>query len=215
MSGPQTTAPLINAALRDLYPQAQGLAVAKTRPALDKHARAFIARSPFLCIGTADASGHADVSPRGDPAGFVQVLDDHTILIPDRPGNNRLDTMENIVANPNVGLLFFIPGLEETLRINGKARIIDDAAKLAPAEVNRKAPKAGIEVRIEEVFLHCAKALKRSRLWDSSQHSDRREFPSIARIILEQTSAPGAGPSEAAVAEGDAHVEDDYKNNMY
>ena len=205
----------INAALRDLYPQAQGLAVAKTQPKLDKHSRAFIARSPFLCIGTADASGRADVSPRGDPAGFVLVLNDQTLLIPDRPGNNRLDTMENIVANPNVGLLFFIPGLEETLRVNGLARIIDDAAKLAPAEVNRKTPKAGIEVRVEEVFLHCAKALKRSKLWDPSQHAERGEFPSIARIILEQTSAAGAAPSEAVVAESDAFVEDDYKNNMY
>ena len=204
-----------NAPLRDHYPQAEGLAVRKSRPRLDNHSRAYIARSPFLCIGTADAAGHADVSPRGDPAGFVQVLDDNTLLIPDRPGNNRLDTMENIVANPNVGLLFFIPGLDDTLRVNGKARIVDDTAKLAATEVNRKVPRTGIEVTVEEVFFHCAKALKRSRLWDPGRHADRAAFPSIARIILEQTCETAAGPDETVVADAVQSVEDDYTKNMY
>ena len=202
-----------NADLRSLYPQAEGLAAAKSMPKLDKHAKTFIAACPFLCIGTADAAGNADVSPRGDPAGFVQVLDDRTILIPDRPGNNRLDTMENIVANAHVGLIFFIPGLEDTLRINGRARIIDDKALLAATEVNRKVPKTGIEVTVDEVFFHCAKALKRSKLWDSSQHVKKTDFPSLAQIILDQTCE--VEPAAELVAETDAQIEHAYKTNLY
>jgi len=118
--------------LRAKFGEVSHLASAKSRPALDKYSRQFISLSPFLVISTADANGRADLSPRGDPPGFVAVIDDHTILIPDRPGNNRLDTMANIVANPNVGLLFFVPGFEDTLRLNGQARITDDAALHRP-----------------------------------------------------------------------------------
>jgi len=121
------------------------------------------------------------------PPGFVQILDDETLLIPDRPGNNHLDSIENIIANPNVGLIFFVPGSEETLRVNGRARVVDDPSLLAAFELNGKAPKAGIEVSIGEVFLHCPKALKRSRLWDPSQHADRASHPYPGRLILEQT----------------------------
>jgi len=116
------------AGLRALYPPAQGLAVQKTLDHLDAHARAFIARSPFLTIGTQGADGRADVSPRGDPCGFVRVIDNKTLAIPDRPGNNRLDTLENIVANPSVGLLFLVPGFDDTLRVNGRARLSADPA---------------------------------------------------------------------------------------
>ena len=201
--------------LRGIYPPAKGLAVAKTRDRLDRHSRAFIARSPFLCIATSDADGNADVSPRGDPKGFVQILDDRTLLIPDRPGNNRLDTMENIVANPNVALLFFVPGFDETLRLNGRARIVGDASLLEPASIQGRAPKSGIEVTISEVFLHCAKALKRSHLWDPTQREDRAALPSLAQMVLEQTSPAGKPPSAAEVAAGDAHIEEDYARNLY
>ena len=109
-------------ALRSLFQPIHTLAALKSRPGLDKHAQAFIARSPFLCIGTQDRAGKADVSPRGDPPGFVRILDDHTLAIPDRTGNNRLDTLVNILANPSVGLLFIIPGFDDTLRVNGTAR---------------------------------------------------------------------------------------------
>ena len=122
--------------LRAKFGEVHPLAIAKTRPALDRYSRQFIAMSPFLVISTADSEGKADLSPRGDPPGFVHVVDDRTILIPDRPGNNRLDTMANITANSNVGCLFFIPGFEDTLRLNGKARITDDAALLAHCTVN-------------------------------------------------------------------------------
>jgi len=198
--------------LRAKFGEVSHLAAAKSRPALDKYSRQFISLSPFLVISTADANGRADLSPRGDPPGFVKVIDDHAILIPDRPGNNRLDTMANIMANPNVGLLFFVPGFEDTLRLNGQARITDDAALLAGCEVNGKTPKVGILVHVEEAFLHCAKALKRSKLWDPDSRQDRAQMPTIARIILEQTSTPVAEPEAAKI---DAAVEEAYRNSLY
>ena len=199
--------------LRAKFGEVHPLAIAKTRPALDRYSRQFIAMSPFLVISTADSKGKADLSPRGDPPGFVHVVDDRTILIPDRPGNNRLDTMANITANPNVGCLFFIPGFEDTLRLNGKARITDDAALLAHCTVNGKAPKVGILITVEEVFMHCAKALKRSKLWGPEYRQDRTQLPSIARIILEQTCE--AGVNEAEAAQADREVEGDYRTGLY
>lgn len=199
--------------LRARFGDVHPLAIAKTRPGLDVYSRQFIAMSPFLVISTADGAGKADLSPRGDPPGFVHVVDDHTILIPDRPGNNRLDTMANIVANPNAGCLFFIPGFEDTLRLNGKARITDDAALLRHCTVNGKTPKVGILIAVEEVFLHCAKALKRSKLWQPDYRQDRAQLPSIARIIMAQTCETGVDEHEAARA--DESVEGDYKTGLY
>ena len=198
--------------LRAKFGEVHPLAVTKSRPAIDKYSRQFIAMSPFVVVSTADANGKADLSPRGDPPGFVHIVDDHTILIPDRPGNNRLDTMANIVANPNVGCLFFIPGFEDTLRLNGKAVITEDAALLAHCTVSGKVPKVGILISVEEVFMHCAKALKRSKLWTGEYTQDRSQMPSIARIILEQTAT--------AVDEGEARsidesVEGDYRTGLY
>lgn len=199
--------------LRRKFGEVHPLATAKSRPALDQYSRQFIAMSPFLVISTADAEGKADLSPRGDPPGFVHVVDDHTILIPDRPGNNRLDTMSNITANPNVGCLFFIPGFEDTLRLNGKARLTDDESLLKHCTVNGKPPKVGILVTVEEVFMHCAKALKRSKLWGPEYRQDRAQMPSIARIILAQTCETGVDEKEAA--EADKDVEGDYKTGLY
>jgi uncharacterized protein len=199
--------------LRSKFSAVHPLAVTKSRPALDKYSRQFISLSPFLVISTANADGKADLSPRGDPPGFVRIIDDHTILIPDRPGNNRLDTMANIVANPNVGCLFFIPGFEDTLRLNGQARITEDADLLQQCTVNGKAPKVGILIAIDEVFLHCAKALKRSKLWDGEYRQDRAQMPSIARIIMDQTCETGV--DETAAANADASVEGDYKTGLY
>lgn len=201
--------------LRGIMGAPMELAVRKQLGRLDRHCREFIALSPFLCIGTADASGKADVSPRGDPPGFVQVLDDQTLIIPDRPGNNRLDTMGNIMANPNVGLLFMIPGFEDTLRVNGRATIVRDAAVLERAAVNGKAPKVAIRVAVDEAFLHCAKAFKRSRLWDPAARVDRKVMPSLAQMILEQTAPAEKPPTAREVGEADRFVEDDYKTGMY
>jgi PPOX class probable FMN-dependent enzyme len=199
--------------LRSRFGEVHPLAVTKARPGLDKYSRQFISMSPFVVISTADADGKADLSPRGDPPGFVRMIDDRTVLIPDRPGNNRLDTMANIVANPNVGCLFFIPGFEDTLRLNGKARITDDTSLLAHCAVNGKAPKVGILIAIDEVFMHCAKALKRSRLWSEDYRQDRAQMPSIARIVLDQTCETGV--DEAVAAEADKSVEGDYKTGLY
>ncbi len=201
--------------LRDIMGAPMEIAEKKCIPKLDKHCKAFIARSPFLCIGTSSKDGRADVSPRGDPIGFVQVVDDNTLMIPDRPGNNRLDTMNNILENPSVGLIFFVPGFEDTLRVNGKAKIVRDEAVLRRAAVRGKVPKVAIMVEVEEAFLHCAKALKRSRLWDPSTHQDRKEMPTLARMILEQTAPPESAPSEKEVEEADEFVEDDYKTSLY
>jgi len=199
--------------LRDKLGEVSVLAAGKTIRKIDKYARTFIEHSPFLCIGTSDAEGNADVSPRGDPAGFVRIIDDKTIIIPDRPGNNRADTMQNIIANPNVGILFLIPGIEDTLRINGKAEIIDDPDALAPAAVNGKAPKLGIRVKVDEVFFHCAKAFRRSKLWDPSSHQDRTILPSLARIVMEQARACEVEEEEAEKAEED--IQEAYRKNLY
>ena len=199
--------------LRDKLGEVGELAAGKTIRKIDKYARTYIERSPFLCIGTADGSGRADVSPRGDPPGFVRIVDDTTFIIPDRPGNNRADTMSNIIANPNVGILFMIPGIEDTLRINGRAEIIDDPAELAPAAVNGKAPKLGIRVKVDEVFFHCAKAFRRSKLWDPATQEQRGFLPSLARMVMEQARACEVDEAEAAAVEEE--VQEDYKRTLY
>ncbi len=199
--------------LRARLGSAEGLAVQKSRPGLDKHSRRFIAMSPFLVLSTANARGKADVSPRGDPPGFVHVIDDQSFLIPDRPGNNRLDTMTNIVENPNVACLFFIPGFEDTLRVAGRASITGDGELLRHCTVNGKAPKVGVVVKVDEVFLHCAKALKRSKLWQDDYKQERSQMPSIARIILEQVS--DAKVDETVAAKADISVEENYRTELY
>lgn len=201
------------AALRALFPSTHALALQKCLDHLDGHARAFIARSPFLCIGTQSPDGRADVSPRGDPKGFVHVLDDRTLLIPDRPGNNRLDTLSNIVANPSVGLLFMVPGFDDTLRVNGTARITVEPSMLAGMAVNGRTPTVAIAVTVREVFLHCAKAFRRSALWDPTQRQDRSEMPSLVKMILDQTTgAPADAEEQRRLDEG---LERDYRNSMY
>src|SRR5262245_20112447 len=153
---------------------------------LDKHCRAFIARSPFLVIASADASGRCDASPKGDAPGFVKVIDDETLLIPDRLGNNRVDTIGNLLARPGVGLIFFVPGLNETLRVNGRARITAEPALLEPLAVNGKVPRSGILITADEVYFHCGKALIRSDLWNPEKHVARDAFPSLGVVIAEQ-----------------------------
>ena len=201
--------------LRDTMGEAMEIAVQTSISTLDKHCKEFIARSPFLCIGTTGADGKADVSPRGDPPGFVQVIDDTTLFIPDRPGNNRLDTMSNIIENPNVGLLFLVPGFDDTLRVNGKATVVRDAALAEQAAIRGKAPKVGIRVEVQEAFLHCAKAFRRSKLWDPASRQDRKEMPTLARMILEQTAPANEPPSEQSVQDADEFVEDNYRTELY
>mgnify|MGYP001203976932 CR=1 FL=1 len=201
------------AALRALYPATHKLAALKSLGILDPHAREFIRRSPFLTIGTQNREGRADVSPRGDPAGFVTVLDDRTLAIPDRPGNNRLDTLSNILANPNVGLLFVVPGFDDTLRVNGRASLSTDPKILQAMAVNDRVPTLAIVVEVAEVFLHCAKAFRRSRLWDPEARQDRKEMPSLLKMILDQTT--GAPQDPAEMQRIDDGLEADYRASMY
>jgi uncharacterized protein len=201
------------AALRSHFPATHAIALQKCLDHLDRHARDFVARSPFLCIGTQTPDGKADVSPRGDPCGFVKVLDDRTLLIPDRPGNNRLDTLVNILASPAVGLLFMVPGFDETMRVNGKARITRDPDRLALLAVEDRLPRVAIVVAVDEVFLHCAKAFRRAKLWDPDQRQDRRAMPSLLNIILDQTT--GAPDDPAEMAKIDAGLEESYSKSMY
>ncbi len=174
--------------LRALHAPPSDLVKRKCVDRLDKHCRDFIALSPFLILGTADANGHADVSPRGDPPGFVKVLDEKTLLIPDRPGNNLLDSLSNIVANPEVGLLFVIPGFDETLRVNGRAEVVRDPALLAPLAVDGKAAKVGIRVTVREVYLHCAKSFRRARLWDPAARVPRNTLPTLAKMAMDMAA---------------------------
>jgi PPOX class probable FMN-dependent enzyme len=174
--------------LRALYGHATGRAVSKEITRLEPHSKRFIELSPFLVMATSRPDGLADASPKGDHPGFVQVLDDETIGIPDRPGNNRLDTMENILVNPAIGLIFFIPGVNETLRINGTAEISDDPELLARFAVDGKLPKTVFVVKAEEVYLHCAKALMRSKLWSSDAQAAERPIPTMAQMLRDQTS---------------------------
>jgi len=165
------------------YPE--GRAAIKEMPRLDKHARHFISLCPFLVMATATKTG-ADASPKGDLPGFVKILDDNTLFIPDRVGNNRVDTFRNLLINPHVGIFFLVPGINETLRINGRARITTDKALLAPCAINDRAPKQGTIVEIDEVYMHCAKSMIRSKLWEADRHIDRKSFPSIGEIYADQ-----------------------------
>ncbi len=200
-------------ALRRLYEPVHALAVTKQRSTLGPHAEAFIRRSPFLCIGTQGAEGRADVSPRGDAPGFVQILDAGTLAIPDRPGNNRLDTLENIMANPVVGLLFMIPGYDETLRVNGRARLSTQPDLLDTMAVDGRRPRLAIVVEIDEVFLHCAKAFRRSHLWDPAHRQDRAEMPSLVKMILDDTT--GAPSDQAVMSKMDDDLETAYRQTLY
>lgn len=157
---------------------------------LDSHCQDFLSKSPFLTISTSDQAGFSDVSPRGDNAGFVHVLNEKQLIIPERPGNRRSDTMLNILSNPKVGLLFFIPGLGETLRINGKACLVKDKELLGKMAVKDKKPLVGIVVEVEECFIHCAKAFIRSGLWNPDTWIEKEELPKAARILTAHLKAP-------------------------
>ncbi|MEP0235892.1 pyridoxamine 5'-phosphate oxidase family protein [Roseibium sp.] len=200
-------------ALRSLFGPTHELALQKCQTSLDKHAQAFIGRSPFLCIGTQGAEGKADVSPRGDPVGFVKILDQHTIAIPERPGNNRLDSLVNILSNPSVGLFFIIPGFDDTLRVNGQASLSTDPEVLQDMRVNGRDAKLAIVVTVDTVFLHCAKAFRRSRLWDPELFQDRGQMPSLMHMILDQSS--GAPDNEGDMRKLDEDLEATYKKTLY
>ncbi len=184
------------------------LAKDKVLDRLDRFCRDFIALSPFLVLASCDSEGRADASPRGDAPGFVRVLDDRTLLIPDRRGNNRVDSFGNILSAPGVGLVFMVPGIPETLRVNGKARATRDVELLAPSIMQGRAPVTGLLVAVEEAFFHCGKALIRSKLWDPAAQVPRDSFPTLGRIIADQTKAVDAD-------EADRNLEEAYRLRLY
>jgi len=181
--------------LRDIYVVAKGRAVEKELRRLEKHSRRVIELSPFLIIGTMGEDGLSDVSPRGEAPGFVQVLDDETVAIPDRPGNNRLDTLTNILHNPAVALIFLIPGVDEVLRINGFAEIRDDDELRQRFAVNGKLPATVLVVTVKQAYLHCPKAIMRAGLWNAAAQIDRKTLPTLGRMIADQIDS--TAPTES------------------
>ena len=181
--------------LRQCYPKPMSRASDKVLDHLDFHCRAILAVSPFCVLSSQGPEG-ADISPRGDPAGFLRVLDDRHILLPDRIGNNRLDNFANILTHPEVGLLVLVPGMDETLRINGRAQITDDARLLAGSAVRGKAPNIGLLFAVKEAFLHCPKAFVRSGLWDPTKFIDRTSLPSYTAMLTDHVAGISAEESE-------------------
>lgn len=193
--------------VRDLYGEPSDLVRKKVLDRLDRHCQHFISLSPFVVIASSDESG-ADATPRGDAPGFVAVLDDRRLLIPDRRGNNRIDTLLNVARNPQVGLLFMVPGINETLRVNGTGRITTDQTLLEPLTAQGKVPTSALEVQVHEAFFHCGKAMIRSRLWEAESKVDRKSFPSLGRIVADQIAGIDAEAAEKNLEEG-------YRTRLY
>jgi uncharacterized protein len=197
-------------ALVGSYAAVSPLAAKKDIGRLDAHMKKFIALSPICFVATADAQGRGDVTPRGDPPGAFKVLDDKTVAIADRPGNNRLDTLKNILENPEIALIFLLPGTNETVRVAGSAKLSVDPVLLEGMAVQGKAPKCAIVVEVRQAYLHCAKALLRSRLWTGEYAQPRDAFPSINRMIGDQV-----GLSEEEKKAGEARTEIAYRDGLW
>jgi len=198
------------AELRELMGTPSAGAVAKDIGVLDAHCRAFIARAPFVLVATAGADGRCGVSPKGDAPGFVLVVDDRRLLIPDRPGNKRFDGMRNVLQNPHVGLIFLLPGVEETLRVNGRAWIVRDEDLLARCAARGKVPPLGLGVEVEEAFIHCAKAFKRSGLWEPAAWPELNGLASPAQMLFDHIRPP-----DMTVEQLDGWLQDGYKKRLY
>lgn len=200
--------------LRTVLAEPGEMVKAKEIDFLDTHCQNLISRSPFLLLATASKSGRCDVSPKGDAAGFVQVLDKHHLAIPDRVGNNRLDSIENILENSQVGLLFIIPGTRETLRINGQAWIIQDDEILDKAIVNDKRPNLAIGVKVQEAFIHCGKSMIRSKLWEPQHWPSLEDLPSFGKMLVDHVNTV-KHHTDMSGKKLDIALEDDYKNELY
>lgn len=196
--------------LRSLIGEPSELVRKKVITKLDENCIEFISKSPFLVIATSDKFGGCDASPRGDTPGFVYVLNEKQLVIPERPGNKRMDTMKNILSNPKVGLLFFIPGLGETLRVNGKAVLLKDNELLEKMAVKGKKPLIAIGIEVEECFIHCAKAFKRSELWNPTIWPQAETLPSSAKIIFEHAKL-----ENTSVESIQQRLEEGYEKRLY
>ena len=173
------------AALRALLGEPAAIVCAKISDRVNRLTRTFIEKAPFVCIATSGKDASCDVSPRGDPAGFVRILDDKTLLVPERPGNRLADSLRNILVNPHVGLLFVIPGVGDTLRVNGRATLTTDQVLLAESAMEGKVPRLGILVDIEEAYTQCSKAFLRSDLWNPARFVERASLPTNGAIHAE------------------------------
>jgi PPOX class probable FMN-dependent enzyme len=196
--------------LANLVGTPSGISLKKELKVLDEHMRRFIAHAPFVVISTHSADGRCDASPRGDAPGFIHVVDDRTLLIPDRPGNRRVDTYRNILETGRIGLLFLVPGFGETLRINGRAVIIRDEVWLTPLSAQGKRPLLAVAVEVEECFLQCAKAILRSKLWEPHDGQNLQSLPCAAEMLTDHVQMP-----EYDVAKMQALLDGAYKNNLY
>jgi len=188
-------------ALRALYGPPSPRSLAKQLDHIDAHCRAFIALSPFLVLSTQGPDGLGDATPRGDHPGFVGVADEKTLIIPDRPGNSRVDSLSNLVERPGIGLLFLIPGFDETLRVNGTAVIEDDVALRTAHAINGRLPLTLLVVTVREAYLQCGKALMRSKLWAEESRVERARLPTMGEMIRDQTRSSAPAESQAEMVE--------------
>jgi PPOX class probable FMN-dependent enzyme len=195
--------------LREIMGYPSEIVTRKTIDHIDEHCRSFIEKSPFITIATSDKSGNFDVSPKGDPAGFVKILSPKMLAIPDRPGNRKADTLSNLIQNPNIGLIFLIPGIKETLRVNGEAKIVTDQKVLELLSCHGKQPSLAIIVTVKEAFMHCAKCIIRSNLWASSDSAKERSVPTLATALVDH------GKLDMSYKELDDMIKDDEKTNLY
>jgi PPOX class probable FMN-dependent enzyme len=195
--------------LREIMGHPSDIVTRKTINYIDEHCKSFIEKSPFITIATSDLSGNFDVSPKGDPAGFVKILSDKMLAIPDRPGNKKADTLRNIIQNPNIGLIFLIPGIKETLRVNGEAKVVTDKKVLELLSCQDKQPSFAIIVNVKEAFMHCAKCIIRSNLWTNVDDTQARPVPSLAKTLVDH------GKLDITYEELDGMIKDDEKTNLY
>lgn len=195
--------------LREIMGHPNEIVTRKTINYIDQHCKSFIEKSPFITIATSDLHGNFDVSPKGDPAGFVKILSDKLLAIPDRPGNRKADTLSNILQNPNIGLIFLIPGIKETLRVNGEAKIVRDEKILELLSCQGKTPSFAIIVQVKEAFMHCAKCMIRSNLWGTIDDAQERPVPSLGKVLVDH------GKLEISYEELDDRIKNDEKTNLY
>lgn len=195
--------------LENHFDEPLSTAVEVMRESLDKYQRQFIELSPFVCIATADADGQPTISPKGDAPGFVRIVDDTTLVIPDRPGNNKIESFHNLVENPKLALIFMIPGLRETLRVSASAVITTDQEMLDESRVGSRPVRTGLLITISKVYFHCGKAMIRSKLWEEKSKLTREEFPSFAEILKAEAGV------EAPEEELETMLKDVYENQLY
>lgn len=194
--------------LREVIAPPSKLVTDKAVDHIDGHCRSFIARSPFVLVASSDGAGNFDVSPKGDPPGFVRVLDEHTLAIPERPGNHRADTFTNVLCHPYVGLIFLIPGVRNTLRVSGRATIVADRSVTEPMAIDGRVPKVALAVEVIEAFLHCAKCIIRSDLW-SGATADTTDMSTLAEAMVDQ------GELAISVDRMQEIIDDDERQRLY